>query len=60
MLRVKKLTIYAGDREKAKALREGTPDIAGTCKVEETKVLSRKGEGRAVGQYADVRFVAEY
>jgi len=57
---VKKLTIYAGDEERADALREGSSDIAGTCKVEKIEFRACKGDGRPVSQGSDVCFVAEY
>jgi len=57
---VKKLTIYACDEERVDALREGSSDIAGTCKVEKIEVLACKGDGRPISQGSDVRFVAGY
>jgi valyl-tRNA synthetase len=57
---VKKLTIYACDKERVDALREGSSDIAGTCKVEKIEVLACKGDGRPISQGSDVCFVAEY
>jgi valyl-tRNA synthetase len=57
---VKKLTVYAGDRETAAIITEGSEDIAGTCKVASLEVLAEKGSGREIAQFADVRFVTEY
>jgi len=57
---VKKLRIYAGNKESAKALMEGKDDISGTCKVSHFEILLSKGEGKEVKPYADVHFVAEY
>jgi len=58
--RVKKLTVYAGDRETAEMIREGEGDITGTCKVVSLEVLAEKGSGREIAQYPEVHFVAEY
>jgi valyl-tRNA synthetase len=57
---VKKLTIFAGDKEKADAVKKGLMDIGGTCRAENVEVLARDGSGRAVGQFPDVHFVVEY
>ncbi len=57
---IRKLTINAVDREKVDALIEGSPDIAGACKAEKIEVLACEGSGRAVSQFVDVCFVAEY
>jgi valyl-tRNA synthetase len=57
---VKKLTVYAGDRETAEIITEGGEDITGTCKVVHLEVLAEKGSGREIAQFANVRFVTEY
>jgi valyl-tRNA synthetase len=73
---IKKLTVYAGDRETADIIAESSEDIVGTCKVVSFKVFPKKlsGEqnekfiggkevvqiGRVIPQFADVHFVAEY
>ena len=57
---IRKLTIFAGDKEKAEAVREGSMDIVGTCKVENIEVLAQHGGGRAISQCQDVHFVGEY
>ena len=57
---IKKLIVYAGGKEAAESVRAGAPDIVGTCKVADLQVLARKGSGRALSQYGDVSFVAEY
>jgi valyl-tRNA synthetase len=57
---VKKLTIYAEDRETAEIIREGEGDITGTCKVASLEVLAEKGSGREIAQHPEVHFVAEY
>jgi valyl-tRNA synthetase len=57
---IKRLTVYAGTKDSAKMIMEGKEDIAGTCKVGYFEILLKKGEGREVKPYGDVRFVAEY
>lgn len=57
---IKKLTVFAGDKESARALTEAKGDIAGTCKASSVEILPEKGEGRAVEPYVDVHFVTEY
>jgi valyl-tRNA synthetase len=57
---VKKLTVYAGDRETSEMIKEGEGDITGTCKVASLEVLAEKGSGREVAQNPEVHFVAEY
>jgi valyl-tRNA synthetase len=57
---VKKLTVYAGDRETAEIIKEGGEDIAGTCKVAGLEVFAEKGSGREIAQVANVSFVTEY
>jgi valyl-tRNA synthetase len=57
---IKKLTVYAGEKDLAKMVMEGKEDIAGTCKVAYFEIILRKGEGREVKPYDKVRFVAEY
>jgi valyl-tRNA synthetase len=57
---IKKLTIYAGEKEAAEMILEGEDDIRGACKVENIRVLPASGEGREVKPCTDIRFVAEY
>ncbi len=57
---IKKLTVYAGDKETAEIIREGEGDITGTCKVANLEVLAEKGSGREIAQFSAVHFVAEY
>jgi valyl-tRNA synthetase len=57
---IKKLMVFAGDKETAKSLMGSKEDIVGTCKAGSIEVLPKKGEGREVKPYADVCFVAEY
>jgi valyl-tRNA synthetase len=57
---IKKLTVCAGDEEAADAIREGSGDIVGACKVASLEVNVGKGEGREVAECPGVRFAAEY
>ena len=57
---IKKLTVYAGDPKAAEIIKEGNVDIAGTCKVSNLEVLAEKGSGRALSEYPEVTFTAEY
>jgi valyl-tRNA synthetase len=57
---IKKLTVYAGDAKMAEIIKEGNVDIAGTCKVSNLEVLSKKGSGRELAEYPEVTFITEY
>jgi valyl-tRNA synthetase len=57
---IKNVTIYAGTTKSAHILNLAQEDIMGTCKIEKMKILARKGKGREVRDYPNVRFVAEY
>jgi valyl-tRNA synthetase len=57
---IKKLTLYAGDQKAAEIIKEGSVDIAGTCKVVSLKILAKKGDGRALPEYPKFTFTAEY
>jgi valyl-tRNA synthetase len=57
---IKKLRVHAGDEKTAEIIKEGSVDIAGTCKVANLEILAEKGSGRELAQYPDVHFVAEY
>jgi valyl-tRNA synthetase len=57
---IKELTVYASDQETAEAIAQGGEDISGACKVVSLKVLGEKGEGRALAEFTNVRFVTEY
>ena len=57
---VKKLTVYAGDAKTAKIIKEGSVDIAGTCKVTNLEVSSEKDNGRELAEYPEVTFITEY
>ncbi len=57
---IKKLTIYAGNKEGVHILIQAREDIEGTCKAEKMDTLPEEGEGKEVQEYPNVRFVAEY
>jgi valyl-tRNA synthetase len=57
--RIKRLTIYAGEKDAAKMIAEGKEDIGGTCKVANIEVSTEKGEGKEVKPHS-IRFVTEY
>jgi valyl-tRNA synthetase len=57
---IKKLTIYAGNKEGAYILNQAREDIEGTCKAERIDILPEEGEGKEVLGYPNVKFVAEY
>jgi valyl-tRNA synthetase len=57
---IKRLKIYARQKESAKAIMEGKEDISGTCKISHLEIIHSKGEGRQVQPYKDLCFVAEY
>jgi valyl-tRNA synthetase len=56
---IRKLKTYAGSKDFAEIIEEGKEDICGTCKIEDFEVVSKKGDGREVANYSDVRFVME-
>ncbi|MFW6117632.1 MAG: class I tRNA ligase family protein, partial [Thermoproteota archaeon] len=57
---IKRLTIYAGEEEKAENIRRGREDIMGTCKVSTLEVKPKAGQGRELEQYDDIQFTTEY
>jgi valyl-tRNA synthetase len=57
---VKKLTIYAGEKNTAKMIMEGKEDIAGACKAADIAILPEKGEGKQIKSYDNIRFAAEF
>lgn len=57
---IKKLTVCAEDKTAADAIKSGTGDIVGACKVEKLEVDVGKGGGREVAECPNVRFIAEY
>jgi valyl-tRNA synthetase len=57
---IKRLSIYAREKDAAKAIMEGKEDIAGTCKAKYVEILLEKGEGREVKPYPNLSFKAEF
>lgn len=57
---IKNVTIHAGTTESADILDAAQEDIMGTCKIEQMKILARKGKGKEIRDHPSVRFVAEY
>ena len=57
---IKKLTIYAGNKEGAHILNQVREDIEGTCKTEKIDILSEEGDGKEVPGYPNLRFATEY
>jgi valyl-tRNA synthetase len=56
---IRKLTIYAEEKDTSETIAQGREDISGTIKAAKIEILSRKGEGRTIIPY-NIRFVAEY
>ena len=57
---VKKLTVCAEEKKAADAVKAGTNDVLGACKVENLEVNVGKGGDRDVADCAGVRFTAQY
>jgi valyl-tRNA synthetase len=57
---IKKLTVCAEDKEASDAIKSGSGDIVGACKVENLEVAVGKGVGREVAECPNIRFTAEY
>ena len=57
---IKKLTVCADDEEAADAIKSGSGDIIGACKVENLEVNVGRGTGRAVADCPNVKFTSEY
>ncbi|HEY4675232.1 MAG TPA: valine--tRNA ligase [Candidatus Bathyarchaeia archaeon] len=57
---IKKVIVYAGNRETANMLNANKEDIAGTCKILDIEILPTKGEGTRIQENAEVSFVSEY
>lgn len=56
---IKKLTIYAKEKSKVKAIALGKEDITGACKVTDLHVLPKSGLGREVKPH-NINFAADY
>jgi valyl-tRNA synthetase len=57
---IKKLTVLAENEEAARAVKSGSGDIIGACKVESLEVCIGKGQGKEVAECPTIRFSAEY
>jgi valyl-tRNA synthetase len=57
---IKKLTVCVENKEAADAIKSGSGDIIGACKVENLEVNTAKGVGREVPECPNIRFTAEY
>jgi valyl-tRNA synthetase len=57
---IQKLTIYSETKKISDVLHNALEDLRGTLKIDKTKVIESKGEGREVQGYPDVCFVATY
>ena len=57
---IKTLTIHAGSKKSAHILDQALEDVQGTCKIQKITVIPRKGEGREVQDYPNVRFITTY
>ncbi len=57
---IKTLTIHAGSKKSAHIVNQALEDIQGTCKIQKITVMPRKGEGREVQDYPNVRFITTY
>ena len=57
---IKKLTVYAEDKKTADAVKSGSGDIIGACKVENLEVNIGKGTGKEVDDCPTLSFTAEY
>ena len=57
---IKRLTVSVEDEMVANALRSGSCDIVGACKVETLEVKVGKAAGKEVANYPNMRFTAEY
>jgi valyl-tRNA synthetase len=57
---IKKLTVCVEVKEAADAIKSGSGDIIGACKVENLDVNVGKGVGREVAECPNVWFTAEY
>ena len=57
---VKKLTVCVDDEVVAEALKSGSGDIVGACKVEVLEINVGKVVGREIVEWPNMRFTAEY
>ena len=57
---IKKLTIFAEDKEAADAIKSGSDDILGACKVETLDVKCGSGIGKKTTDFPKITFTTEY
>jgi valyl-tRNA synthetase len=57
---IKKLTVYVKDKETGDAIKSGSGDIIGACKVENLEVNVGKDTGREVNDCPNLSFTTEY
>jgi valyl-tRNA synthetase len=57
---IKLLRIYAENQNNALILNQAAKDIVGTCKTGKIEILTKKGEGKELEGYPNIRYIAEY
>ena len=57
---IKTLTIFIKEDKTAKIFQEGTVDITGTCKVENLRISTEKGNGRPLSEHPEVQIKTEF
>ena len=57
---IKRLIVYAGNEENAEAIELCRDDIVGACRAKELQIISGGGEGKAVEDFPEIKFKAEY
>jgi len=56
---IRRLTVYAGNEEHAKAIELGKDAIKEACKIKDMKIVAGYGEGRGVKEFPEIKFIAE-
>ncbi|HEX69116.1 MAG TPA: valine--tRNA ligase, partial [Candidatus Bathyarchaeota archaeon] len=57
---IKRLIVYAGNEENAEEIELCRDDIVGACRAKELQIISGGGEGKAVEDFPEIKFTAEY
>jgi valyl-tRNA synthetase len=57
---VKKLTLYAGDKETASIFKQAKDDIIGSCKIANMEISAEEGNGKAMEKYPSIKYLVEY
>ncbi|HXX88097.1 MAG TPA: valine--tRNA ligase [Candidatus Acidoferrum sp.] len=57
---VKKLTIFAVEKDTVKIIDEGREDITGACKIADMEILAEKGEGREIRSFGNIHIALEF